>query len=115
MTSQPLYQVDQEVYVRSSAARGMVESLFISGVYQRGTGWMYTIRTGRRAPYSPHIYGNQQDLALSGTLYLSEDELILKCQAYHMAEVQAKLAYLRVRNMRLSYCPDAPETYPFDI
>lgn len=105
MTINPLFAINDEVYLRSSASIGMIEAVFVSGVYQRGNGWMYTFRTGMGNPQSPAIYGNRQNLNPRHVLYLSEDELITKCEALILAESSAKAIYDKIKGLRERFCP----------
>ena len=100
----PRFSTGQEVYIKSSAAIGMLEAVFISGLYQHSAGWMYTFAVGRRPPISPNIYGNQQSLVTGQLLYLSEDELILKCEAYALAEAQATAVLTKIQLLRQTHC-----------
>ena len=104
----PRYSVDQEVYIRSSAAIGMLEPVWITGMFYRGQVWVYNFRTGRRAPHSPNLYGNQQSLVTGQLLYLSEDEVVPKCEAFLLAEAHAFAMYTRIKQIRETYCPQNP-------
>lgn len=106
--TEPRYAVHQEVYIRSSAAIGMLEPVWITALFYRGQGWVYNFRTGRRAPHSPNVYGNQQSLVTGQPLYLSEDEMVTKCEAFILAEAHALAAYTRIQQLRVSHCPSNP-------
>ena len=108
-TSQPLYSVGDEVYLQASASIGMLEPIFITGLYHRGgSEWMYTFRTGTRKPHSQHKYGNRQSLVVGQALYLSEDEIVTKCEAFVMAEAVALANYQKIRSVRETFCPENP-------
>lgn len=99
------YGIGQEVYLRASAAIGILEPVFVAGIYTRGGGWMYTFRVGTRTPIAPPVYGNQQNLNAHKSLYLSEDELVLKCDAFAMVRAHAQALLDRIINLQAVHCP----------
>lgn len=99
--AQPLFGIDDIVYLLASARRGFLESYRIDNViYEPKDGtWVYLINV-KRSPIAGQTVGHFRDLRIHGSLYFSEAELIDYCTAvetallYHqrmVATFQAKL------------------------
>jgi hypothetical protein len=106
-TSTPLYGYGQVVYLRESAALGFIEPVKISGVHLGKDGWLYTINA-TLSPPSPGGFGDRRSLVNTQLLYYSEGEFVLVCDAYLLAEANAKLNYERIKTQRQALCPDNP-------
>ena len=104
----PKYDIGDVVYLKESAALGHLEAVTISGaVYNNG--WMYTIRAGRALPTSVAHYGDRISAVHAKTLYFTENELIVLCDALELAEANAQRALERIQIQRTNLCPDVTE------
>jgi hypothetical protein len=86
--SQPLYDIDEIVYVKASAAgRGFLEHVRIDQVhFDRNTGqWVYQINMNR-APDPGFGVGDNISLTKERILYFAESELIDYCSALALAK-----------------------------
>jgi hypothetical protein len=106
-TSIPLYEFGQVVYLRESAATGFIEPVKISGVHRGKDGWLYTINV-TMSPPSSGGFGDRRSMVNTQLLYYSESEFVTVCDAYLLAEANAKLAYDRIKAQRRALCPDEP-------
>jgi hypothetical protein len=101
----PLYDVGDIIYLRESAALGILEAMRIGGVHRTAGGWVYSITTGQGP-----ISGGLDHRSKVGTqiLYYSENEFLNHCDALLLVEANTKAAYLRAKAQRQIYCPDNP-------
>lgn len=105
MATNPKYTVGDVVYLRESAAIGSLEAVKIWGVHLGQNGWVYTIN----ASHPGHSGGLDRRSNIGAqTLYYTEDEFLLLCDALVLVEVNAKAAYDRAKAQRQAFCPDNP-------
>jgi hypothetical protein len=105
----PLYDIGDVVYLRESAAIGHLEAVTISGATYRESKWMYAIRAGRAQPSSVPYYGDRISAVNAKTLYFTESELVVLCDALLLAEANAQRALERIQLQRANLCPDVTE------
>ena len=105
----PKYDVGDVVYLKESAALGHLEAVTISGATYSNNSWMYTIRAGRALPTSVAYYGDRISAVHAKTLYFTENELIVLCDALELAEANAQRALERIQIQRTNLCPDVTE------
>jgi hypothetical protein len=106
MATSPQYTVNDVVYLRESAAMGFLEAVKVSGVHLGQTGWLYTFNIGLTPPSPGGAHLDRRSNIGTQTLYFTEDELVLYCEAIRLAEDNAKRAYESFRAQRLALCPD---------
>jgi hypothetical protein len=109
-TNPPLYDVNDTVYFKESAALGHLEAVTISGVLARGNTWLYTIHASRGQPTAVAHYGDRKTMTQGAVLYFSEDELILLCDALDLAEANAQAQLDRIQAQRAAMCSDDEPT-----
>ena len=92
--SNPLYEVGQVVYYRSSATSGFIDPITISGVRSSGTNWIYKITNGRTASQSLSTYTDKNSLITGDVIWFREDEFVSYCDALVLARqfLSAQLA-----------------------
>jgi len=105
----PLYDIGAVVYLKESAAIGHLEAVIISGATYSNSKWMYTIRAGRAQPTAVPYYGDRISAVNAKTLYFTEDELIVLCDALDLAEANAQRALDRIQIQKANLCPDVTE------
>lgn len=103
----PTYSYGQVVYLRESAALGILEAMRISGVHQGKDGWLYTVNASLSPP-TPGSFADRRSLVSTQVLYYSESEFVSLCDAYLLAEANAKRRYDQIKAQRQVYCPDEP-------
>lgn len=108
MPTTPLYDTGQVVYLRESAAIGLIEPVRISGIMLGPDGgWLYSI-SASPANQAPGLYGDRRSLTNNATLWFSETELISQCDALLVAEANALKTYEQVHAQRLQICGGVP-------
>jgi len=107
MTTKPLYGLGDVVYLKESAALGFIEAVRIGGVHLGKDGWVYSISTSM-VPPSPGMFLDRRSLVGTQILLYTEDELVTVCDAYVLAEANAKIQYERIKAQRQALCPDNP-------
>ena len=100
----PLYNVNDTVYLRESAALGHLEAVSISGIYSRSDSWMYTILVARPGVTGVAHYGDRITVTNASTLYFTEDEFVLLCDALDLAEANAQAQLARIQAQRSTLC-----------
>lgn len=79
--SNPAYAVDQVLYLKESAASGFLEAVVINSITSGPNGWLYSWRA-MGSPLQIQSYGDRRSFGGAGkVLYLTEGELISKCEA----------------------------------
>ena len=111
MATAPTYSINDVVYLRSSAARGFIEAVRISGITQNATsgGWLYQIRIESKPPIGQTV-GDYVDLKKELDFYLTEDELINFCAAAALVEQQLTRRLARIQAKRDELCSDTSGT-----
>jgi hypothetical protein len=69
------------IYLRESAALGFMEAVRISGIYQRGSEWLYTIYAGIAGAANANYYGDRRTLVNGSILHFTESELVSEYDA----------------------------------
>lgn len=91
--SNPAYEVNQVLYLKESAAIGFLEAVVINSVTSSPNGWVYSWRSMGQ-PQQIQSYGDRRSFGGAGkVLYLTEGELISKCDALALirSTLQAKI------------------------
>lgn len=102
MTETPKYTERDVVYLKESAALGFLEAVTISGVMKNNGKWLYTINVSA-APMTT-LYGDKRSLVHGNTLYFSEDEFVLMCDALDLAEAHAQRVLDKVKAQKAMFC-----------
>jgi len=100
--SSPKYAEGNVVYLKESAALGFLEPVTISSMLRNNGAWLYTINTSA-APMTT-LYGDKRSLVHGSTLYFSEDEFVLMCDALDLAEAHAQRVLDKVKAQKAIYC-----------
>ena len=103
----PLYDIDDVVYLKSSAARGFLEPLRVSGIAfdRTSNSWIYRIRIESRAPRGQTV-GDFNDLKKEIPFSLSQGELVTFCEAIELAETNLTNALTRIQSLRADQCSE---------
>lgn len=107
MATQNKYSPGEVVYLRESAALGFLESVRISGAHIGVNGWLYTV-SANSAPLTSGAHFDRRSQISTQTLYYSEDEFLILCDALLLVEINAKAVYDKAKAQRQLYCPDNP-------
>ncbi len=105
--STPLYDINDIVYLRESAALGFIEAVRISGVSKHHTGWIYTLEARTAQPTAPSLYGDRISFTNRATLYFSENELLGLCDALDLAETHALSVLQKIQAQKQQYCDNS--------
>lgn len=106
MATQPLYDLNDVVYLKESAALGFLEAVTIGGIRLTSEGWSYTIKARASLPQAPSFMGDRISAVHGATLYFSEDEFVDKCDALALVEANLQRQLDRVQAQRESACAD---------
>lgn len=102
----PLYNINDVLYLRESAALGFLEAVRISGISLSQHGWVYTV-TAKVGTASSSVYMGDRVSAVHGVpLYFSEDEFINHCDAIALVEANLQLQLDKIKLQRSSTCSD---------
>ena len=113
MSDTPLYNVDDVVYLRESAALGFLEPVRIAGISKTtSTTWVYTIKMGAGQPTAVSHYGDRIHMVRGSVVYFTEDEFVLLCDAFEMAEVNAQKQLDNIKAQRAILCASEPTANP---
>lgn len=98
----PIFSVNDQVYLKESAARGFLEGLVITGIVSTNAGWRYTYAHPGQSPRPEGpLFGDRIVFKPTPVIYVAEDELVVLCDAldlarsYHtdrLAEINAMIA-----------------------
>lgn len=103
----PIYKVNDVVYLIESAKVGFVESYRVSEVRQDSTGaWLYKISVNPRAPIGGPTFGDRLTLKTSLDFELRESELCDYCTALNFALIAARAQVIRLEALKSTHCPD---------
>jgi hypothetical protein len=102
--SNPLYEVGQTVYHRSSATSGFLDPIIISGVRSSGINWIYKINSTRTASQSLGTYSDKNSLITGDVLWFREDEFILYCEALTLAKQFLQKQLLSIDHALAAQC-----------
>ena len=97
------FSVNDIVYIKSSAARGFLESYRISAIYNDGFQWVYRFEVAKRTPHVASV-GWTNTLTHDSVFELAAEELCDFCDAVLLAEqyFTSKLAEIQALKTR---CP----------
>ncbi len=101
------YNPGDVVYLRESAALGQLEAVKISGAHLGQNGWMYSINSSLSPPSMGGAMERRSQISTQ-TVYYTEDEFLVLCDALVLVETNAKASYDRAKAQRQSFCPDNP-------
>lgn len=99
--SAPLYDVGDVVYLKESAALGLVEAVRIGTVTKNNSGWAYGIVTS-----SAQMSGDRRSVVHGGVIYYGEDEFVTLCEALNLAEANVRLKLEKIQAQRAALCED---------
>lgn len=103
----PLYNINDVVYIKESAAIGHLEAVRMSGIHMYNNEWVYTITVGSSNLKSPALYGDRVSQISTETLYFAENEFVTICDALILAEANALRALQKIQLQRASLCPES--------
>ena len=101
----PIFDIGQVVYLKESAALGFLEPVRINGIHKHNDGWLYSIRNNVSQPSAVSQYGDRLAMNSGQTLFFSEDEFVLVCDALALAEANALAVLSKLQAQRASLCP----------
>ena len=105
--SNPVFAVNDIVYLVSSAKVGSIESYEVSGVRQDPTGaWYYQISVPQRPPNSNATFGDRINLRRSFDFELAESELCIYCEAIDFAVDVATETLANLTALQTAHCQD---------
>ena len=80
----PLFNINDAVYLRSSAGVGYLESYIIDNIIKRGSKWLYHIFLSEFKP-AAQTYSDKNIFASTSNLFFDESELVDYCDALVLA------------------------------
>jgi len=107
----PKFQIDEAVYLLSSAALGELEAYRVGAVQDRGIGWVYQIFIDQRPPHEWTL-GDRIDLKEERNLFFHEDELITICEALDLAASAISNTLARIKFQIEEECSDTASEPP---
>lgn len=100
----PAYGVGEVVYLRESAALGILEAVRISEVRSRSGNWIYSIQARASQPVASSTYGDRISQVTGQVLYFDESELITQCAALDIMEATVLSNLMKIQEMKQSLC-----------
>ena len=103
--SNPLYKVNDVVYLKEAAASGLLESYNIAAVSSKsdGVGWMYALTMRRASDHQPATIGERISYQSERFLYFEESELITICVALELVETNLTQRLVVVEQLKTAY------------
>lgn len=80
-----MFNVNEVVYLRESAALGFLEAVRISTVIQERTGVFFEVNFNAKSPQVPSIFGDRNQLSSGVKVRFVESELVTLCEALGLA------------------------------
>ena len=108
MSSTPLYDEGDVVYLKESAALGFLEPARISSIFKKNNQWLYTVKMGASEPTSVAHYGDRIHMVSGSVVYFTEDEFVLLCDALDLAEANAKKQLIGIQSQKAILCATEP-------
>jgi hypothetical protein len=108
MPAQPLYDIDDILYLRESAALGFLEPVKISSMTLSRQGWVYQVSAKISGARAPSTSGDRISLVTGNLLYFGESEFVDQCDALALVEANLQAALDRIQAQRASACSDEP-------
>jgi len=112
MSDTPLYDFNDIVYLRESAALGFIEPVRIAGISKVANTWTYTISMSVSQPTPVSHYGDRIHRVQGSVLYFTEEEFVLLCDALELAEANAQKQLDNLQAQRASLCDTEPTVSP---
>ncbi|MDB4490060.1 hypothetical protein N9045_00950 [bacterium] len=81
----PLYNINDIVYLRESAALGFLEAVRVSGITRTQSTWLYSVYAGRMGAVAPTHFGDRISLTEANFINFTEDEFISECEALSLS------------------------------
>lgn len=107
----PLYNINDIVYLRESAALGFLEAVRVSGITRTQSTWLYTVYAGRMGAVAPTHFGDRTSLTEANFINFTEDEFISECEALSLsvANLQRQLDSVKAQkdSKYPNGCPDS--------
>ena len=105
-TTNPIFNVDDVVYLRESAALGFLEALKIGEIRSSADNyvWLYGIAAKTSGVQVPAQFGDRINLAPEATLYFTEEELVTVCDALTLSEENLKRQLASIQLQKSSLC-----------
>lgn len=97
--SNPVFNVGDTVYLRSSAGIGFLETLRISGIHKTSAGWVYTVYNAPSINNINYSMGDRKSLVNGAVIYFSESEFISYCDALTLIETNLSTRLDQVRTL----------------
>ena len=106
-TADPIFNVNDIIYLRESAALGFLEAMKIGEVRSNAndSAWVYGITTKITGARAPSKFGDRINLAPTATMYFTEDELVTVCDALTLSEENLKRQLASIQLQKNSLCP----------
>jgi hypothetical protein len=108
MSSTPLYDEGDVVYLKESAALGFLEPARISAIFKRNGQWLYTVKMGAGDPNPVAHYGDRIHMVRGSVVYFTEDEFVLLCDALDLAEANAQKQLDNIQSQKAILCATEP-------
>ena len=105
-TTNPIFNVNDVVYLRESAALGFLEALKIGEIRSSSddSAWLYGMAVKTTGIQVPAQFGDRIGLAPEAVLYFTEDELVTVCDALILSEENLKRQLASIQLQKSSLC-----------
>ena len=100
----PLYDIDEVVYLKESAALGFLEAMRISGISRTKGEWIYSVAARAPGPTAVSHHGDRITAVQGMILYFNESEFVLLCDALALAEANAQRQLTKLQAQRANLC-----------
>jgi hypothetical protein len=100
----PLYDIEEVVYLKESAALGFLEAVRISGISRTKDAWIYSVSARAPQPTAVSHHGDRINAVAGMILYFTENEFVPLCDALSLAEANAARQLAQIQAQRASIC-----------
>ena len=105
MATAPTYDINDVVYLKSSAEIGFIEAVRVSNIaYDPLTKLPVYLISRQTKPPQESTVGDQVDLKSDFNYWLTEDELLTYCDALDMAILSQEAQLVKLRARRDAQC-----------
>lgn len=100
----PAYDIGDVLYLRESAALGHLEAVRIASIAKNNGEWIYTVNVSAGRPAAMSHFGDRIQGIQGATLYYTENELIVLCDALALAEANAYRQLQLIQSQKDQLC-----------
>ena len=102
----PKFEVPGSAYIKQSAMRGQVTSLFLVSMHYNQSEWIYSISISKPRQVNALNYGERRAFTMQTVNVFAESELLTYCEALEYAIDFHQTQLARLQRFQADGCPD---------